>query len=40
MPIIETRELRKVFRSLKRESGVLGTLSTLFSRTFEEKVAV
>jgi ABC-2 type transport system ATP-binding protein len=40
MPIIETRELRKVFRSLKRESGVLGTLSTLFSRTYEEKVAV
>jgi ABC-2 type transport system ATP-binding protein len=40
MAIIETRDLRKVFRSLKRESGVLGSLATLFSRTYEEKVAV
>lgn len=40
MPIIETHELRKTFRSLKRQTGVLGALSTLFSRDFEETVAV
>ncbi len=39
-PIIRTTELRKVFRSLKRGSGVRGTLKTLFSREYEEKVAV
>jgi ABC-2 type transport system ATP-binding protein len=39
-PIIRTTDLRKVFRSLKRGSGVGGTLRTLFSRTYEEKVAV
>jgi ABC-2 type transport system ATP-binding protein len=40
MPIIETRELRKVFRSLVRQPGVAGTLRTLFSRDYEDKTAV
>ncbi len=40
MPIIETRDLRKVFRSLKRTPGVLGALGTLFSREYVEKPAV
>jgi ABC-2 type transport system ATP-binding protein len=40
MPIIETRDLRKVFRTLKREPGLGGTLRTLFSGTYVEKVAV
>ena len=39
-PIIETRDLRKVFRTLVRRPGVAGTLRTLFSRTYEDKVAV
>jgi len=40
MPIIETRDLRKVFRSVVRRPGVGGTLRTLFSREYEDKVAV
>jgi ABC-2 type transport system ATP-binding protein len=40
MPIIETHDLRKVFRSLVRRPGVGGTLRTLFSREYEDKVAV
>jgi ABC-2 type transport system ATP-binding protein len=40
MPIIETRDLRKVFRSVKRVPGALGALRTLFSRDYEEKLAV
>jgi len=40
MPIIETRDLRKVFRSVKRIPGPIGALRTLFSGTYEEKVAV
>ena len=40
MPIIRTRALRKVFRSVKREPGAGGALKTLFSRSYEEKVAV
>ena len=40
MPIIETHDLRKVFRSLVRQPGVVGTLRTLFSRDYEDKVAV
>jgi ABC-2 type transport system ATP-binding protein len=40
MPIIETHELRKVFRALVRRPGVTGTLRTLFSRDYEDKVAV
>src|SRR5579884_2891468 len=40
MAIIRTRGLRKVFRSVKRVPGAAGALRTLFSRTYEEKVAV
>lgn len=40
MPIIRTRALRKVFRSPKRVPGAAGALRTLFSRTYEEKIAV
>ena len=40
MPIIETRDLRKVFRTLQRRPGLGGTLRTLFSRSYVEKVAV
>jgi ABC-2 type transport system ATP-binding protein len=40
MSIIETRGLRKVFRSVKRQPGIAGAFRTLFSREFEESVAV
>jgi len=40
MPIVRTRDLRKVFRSVKRAPGALGALKTLFSRQYEEKAAV
>jgi len=40
MPIIEVRDLRKVFRSVKRQPGLGGTLRTLFSREYVDKVAV
>jgi ABC-2 type transport system ATP-binding protein len=40
MPIIETARLRKVFRSIVRRPGVAGAVSALFSREYEEKVAV
>jgi ABC-2 type transport system ATP-binding protein len=40
MPIIETRDLRKVFRSVKRTPGAMGALRTLFSRETVERVAV
>jgi ABC-2 type transport system ATP-binding protein len=40
MPIIETRELRKVFRSINRTPGAGGALKTLFSRAYVDKVAV
>src|ERR1700751_3100318 len=40
MPIIETRDLRKVFRSVRRVPGALGALRTLFSHSYEERVAV
>ena len=40
MPIIETHDLRKTFRSVKRGEGIGGALAALFSRTIEEKVAV
>jgi len=40
VPIIRTRELRKVFRSVKRTPGPGGALRTLFSRAYEEKTAV
>jgi ABC-2 type transport system ATP-binding protein len=38
--IIETRELRKVFRAAKRIPGPLGALRTLVSRDYVERVAV
>jgi len=40
MPIIRTRDLQKVFRSIKRRPGVGGAISALFSREYEDKVAV
>jgi ABC-2 type transport system ATP-binding protein len=40
MPIIRTHDVRKVFRSPKREPGAMGALRTLFSREYTEKVAV
>ncbi|MEO6912629.1 MAG: ATP-binding cassette domain-containing protein, partial [Candidatus Baltobacteraceae bacterium] len=40
MPIIRTRDLRKVFRSVKRLPGAGGAIRTLFSRAYDEKVAV
>jgi ABC-2 type transport system ATP-binding protein len=40
MPIVQTRDLRKVFRSVKRTAGPLGALRTLFSREYEDRVAV
>src|SRR6204780_1195858 len=39
-PIIQTRDLRKVFRTVKRTPGALGALKTLFSSEREERVAV
>ena len=40
MPLIETRNLRKVFRSPKRYPGVGGAIRALFSREYVDKVAV
>ncbi|MBC5810398.1 MAG: ATP-binding cassette domain-containing protein [Candidatus Eremiobacteraeota bacterium] len=40
MAIIETVELRKVFRSIVRSPGIAGAVRALFSREYEEKVAV
>jgi ABC-2 type transport system ATP-binding protein len=40
MPIIETRDLRKTFRSVVRGEGLGGAVGALFSRQYEEKVAV
>jgi ABC-2 type transport system ATP-binding protein len=40
MPIVETSSLRKVFRSIKRDPGLGGAVRALFSREFEEHVAV
>jgi ABC-2 type transport system ATP-binding protein len=40
MPIIETRALRKTFRSVRRGEGLTGALGALFSRTYDERVAV
>jgi ABC-2 type transport system ATP-binding protein len=39
-PIIATRDLRKVFRTVRRVPGPLGALQTLFSRDYEDRVAV
>jgi ABC-2 type transport system ATP-binding protein len=40
MPIIQTKNLRKSFRSVKRQTGAVGALRTLFSRDYVERVAV
>jgi ABC-2 type transport system ATP-binding protein len=40
LPIVETRDLRKVFRARKRSPGTLGALRSFFSREYEERVAV
>src|SRR5471030_837585 len=40
MPIIRTRDLQKVFRSIKRRPGLGGAFSAFFSREYEDKVAV
>jgi ABC-2 type transport system ATP-binding protein len=40
MPIIRTRDLQKVFRSIKRRPGIGGAMRALFSREYEDKVAV
>ena len=40
MPIIQTRNLRKVFRSVRRTPGAFGALKTVFSRAYEDRVAV
>jgi len=40
MPIIQTRALRKSFRSVRRGEGLGGALGALFSRQFVERVAV
>ncbi len=40
MPIIESVELRKVFRSIRRRPGLSGALGALFSREYDEKAAV
>ena len=40
MPIIRTRDLTKVFRSVRRVPGALGALRTLFSRAYDDKIAV
>jgi ABC-2 type transport system ATP-binding protein len=40
MPIIQTRALRKTFRSVRRGKGLGGALGALFSRTYVEKIAV
>jgi ABC-2 type transport system ATP-binding protein len=40
LPIVEARDLRKVFRTTKRTPGPLGALRSIFSRAYEERVAV
>ena len=40
LPIVATRDLRKVFRTRKRTPGTLGALRSFFSREYEEQVAV
>jgi ABC-2 type transport system ATP-binding protein len=39
-PIVETNALRKIFRTPKRIPGPLGALRSIFSREYEERVAV
>jgi ABC-2 type transport system ATP-binding protein len=40
MPIIQTRDLRKVFRGIERTPGVVGTVKSLFAPRYVERVAV
>lgn len=40
MPIVQTRDLRKVFRTAKREPGAFGALRTLLRPVYEDRVAV
>ncbi|MBC5799946.1 MAG: ATP-binding cassette domain-containing protein [Candidatus Eremiobacteraeota bacterium] len=40
MPIIQTRDLRKVFRAVKRTPGAAGAIRTLFTREHIDRVAV
>ena len=40
MPIIEAIDLRKVFRRIVRQPGIGGAIGALFSREYEDKVAV
>ncbi|HEX3670494.1 MAG TPA: ATP-binding cassette domain-containing protein [Candidatus Cybelea sp.] len=40
LPIVATRDLRKVFRTRKRSEGTLGALRSFFSAGYEERVAV
>ena len=40
LPIVETKDLRKVFRTPKRVPGALGALRSIFSREYEDRVAV
>jgi ABC-2 type transport system ATP-binding protein len=40
MPIIQTRDLRKVFRTVKRVPGPIGALRTLLAPSYEDRVAV
>ncbi|HEX4013788.1 MAG TPA: ATP-binding cassette domain-containing protein [Candidatus Cybelea sp.] len=40
LPIVEARDLRKVFRTTKRTPGAIGALRSLFTRQYEERVAV
>ncbi len=40
LPIVETRDLRKVFRTRKRTPGTLGALRSFFSRGYDDRVAV
>lgn len=40
MPIVRTRDLRKVFRTAKRETGPLGALRRLLRPVYEDRVAV
>jgi ABC-2 type transport system ATP-binding protein len=40
LPIVATRDLRKVFRTRKRAPGTLGALRSFFSAQYEDRVAV
>jgi ABC-2 type transport system ATP-binding protein len=40
LPIVATRDLRKVFRTRKRTPGTLGALRSFFSTEYEDRVAV